>query len=110
MNVRKSEVHTLTAVHSNWTRLSLSDLGRELLPLDGPPDATSILVAIGSLALLAVSGVTLYLDWPVGVAVSVVLAVAAVVLVHRVVAASEVVDSEPYAFERMLLEAELGEV
>jgi hypothetical protein len=103
-------VRTLTAVHSSWTPPSLRELGRELLPLDGPPDVTSILIAVGSLALLAVSGFTLYAAWPVGIVVSVVLAVAATVLVHRVVAASEVVDVEPYAFERMLLEAELHEV
>ena len=100
---------TLTAVHSAGTHLRLPDLGRELLPLDGPPDGASILVALGSLVLLAVSGFTLYTSWLVGIPVSLVLATTAIVLVHRVVAASEVVDTEPFAFERMLLEAELRE-
>jgi hypothetical protein len=100
-------VLTLTALHSTGTRFRLPDLGRELLPLDGPPDGASILVALSSLVLLGVSGITLYTSWLVGVPVSLALATTAIVLVHRVVAASEVVDTEPYAFERMLLEAEL---
>jgi hypothetical protein len=90
--------------------LRLTDLGRELLPLDGPPDGASILLALSSLVLLAVSAVTLYSSWLVGVPVSLALATTAIVLVHRVLAASEVVDTEPDAFERMLLEAELREV
>lgn len=108
-NIRKPEVLTLTAVHSSGTLFRLPELGRELLPLDGPPDRASVLVALSSLVLLVVSGVTLYVSWPVGVPVSLVLAVTAIVLIHRVVAASEVVDPEPYAFERMLMEAELSE-
>ena len=97
----------MTAIHSTGTRFRLPDLGRELLPLDGPPDGASILVALSSLVLLAVSGITLYTSWLVGVPVSLALATTAIVLVHRVVAASEVVDTDPHAFERLLLEAEL---
>ena len=95
----------MTTIHFGEWRIRIPAVNWKSIPDEARPDGTSTLIAVGSLAVLAVTGVVLYVSWPVGIPVAVVLATTAVVLVHRVVAASEVVDTEPDALDRLLVES-----